>query len=75
MTVPASEWNLSLMDISNGNGVATVTMKSGVQFEGKVKKLDFNSSLATFMLHTTDGLGWIVIDYAEVAAITGKAHT
>jgi hypothetical protein len=68
--VHSSSWKLTIADIANGYGIATVTLRSGVQLEGSVdKKLSVNDVL---FLHTQGG--WHTIDYTEIAAITGKVR-
>lgn len=65
-----SNWKVSMCDIANGNGMATVTLHSGVQLEGTVdKKLSMDG-----VLHLHCPGGWHTIDYWEIAAITGKVR-
>lgn len=67
--VQPAEWRLTLLDIENGGGTATVTLRSGVQLTGSYdSKLSQNASA---FLRTNKG-GWHVIDYTEIAAITGS---
>lgn len=81
-TVPASYWRIVLLDIKNGDGVAVVTLKSGVQLAGKVSTTPGQHQAVTLRsgcwranhpsdIFDLDG-GWHVIDYTQVAAITGK---
>lgn len=68
--VHPSLWKLSMCDIANGYGIATVTLRSGVQLEGSVnKKLSMHD-----VLHLECPGGWHSIDYWEIAAITGKVR-
>lgn len=46
--------------------VATLTLKSGVQFEGKLKK---PSSAFEKTAHIEIGEGWTTVDMAELAAV------
>ena len=81
--IDASYWRIVLADIKNGNGVATVTLKSGVQLVGRVDRngpsepgisLKSGELKYTGSVHkefVSDG-GWHVIDFTQVAAITGS---
>lgn len=68
-THPTS-WKLSIYDIANGEGIATVTLRSGVQFVGTVDKR--LSSGDVLFLRTLATGGWHTIDYTEIAAVTGE---
>lgn len=72
--VGPAEWRLALADIDSGNGAATVTLRSGVQFEGRVDMRLSGSTQNTLFLRTFDGRGWHAIDWSEVAAITGVPY-
>jgi hypothetical protein len=64
----ASMFRLSAFDVANGNGTATVTLRSGAAFEGEVDKHLSTGDL----LHLKTPKGWHAIDYCEIAAITGE---
>lgn len=68
--VHPSFWKISMCDIANGYGIATVTLRSGVVLEGSVNK---ELSLGD-VLHLECPGGWHSIDYWEIAAITGKVR-
>lgn len=82
-SVPASYWRIVLLDIKNGDGVAVVTLKSGVQLAGRIDSRDDVQRQVISLksgrwranhpsdIFDLDG-GWHVIDYTQVAAITGK---
>lgn len=65
--VHESEWRLSIYDIANGDGIAKVTLRSGVQITGKPSKS--KSEHATLFMY--EDRGWHVIDWTEIAAISG----
>ncbi len=63
-----STLRIAAMDVANGSGVATVTLRSGVQLTGRVdKRLSMHE-----VLHLVTPNGWHTIDYIEIAAITGE---
>jgi len=77
-SVPASYWRVVLLDIKRGDGVAVVTLRSGVQLTGKVDRngpsepgISLKSGEYRGGSFTPDG-GWHIVDFTAVAAITGK---
>lgn len=70
MNLLASTFRLAAADIANGHGTATVTLRSGAAFHGRVNKQLTNEDV----LHLTavGGGGWHTIDWNEIAAITGE---
>lgn len=68
--VDPARWKLAICDIANGYGMATVTLRSGIQLKGTVdKKMSMDDVL---FLHCSGG--WHTIGYGEIAAITGKVR-
>lgn len=67
--VSAAEWRLTLADIVNGGGRVCVTLRSGAQFAGEPDMSLSGSSMNTLFLR--DGLGYHVIDWTEIAVMTG----
>jgi hypothetical protein len=65
-----AEWKISIIDIAKGNGTATVTLKSGVQLSGKADAEHIGDAMVALFLTTKRG--WHVIDYDQIAAITGE---
>lgn len=63
-----STMRLGTHDIANGNGLCTATLSSGVQLAGRVNTKLSNQDV----LHLETDLGWHVIDWQEVAAISGE---
>ena len=64
-----SRLNLALADAANNcvreNAQATLTLKSGVQFTGKLEKpLPYPETV-----HLTTPSGWVTIDRDELAAV------
>ena len=68
MSVHDSSWKLSIFDICNGDGIATVTLKSGVQLAGSPVKDMCQSDVC----HLRTDKGWHTIDWEEIAAISGE---
>lgn len=66
--VSEASWRLSAYDIANGDGIATVTLRSGAQLSGTVNK----SLSAQEVLHLNTERGWHTIDWTEIAAISGE---
>jgi hypothetical protein len=66
--VPDTLWRLVAADVYNGNGVATVTLRSGVQFTGRVNR---ELSKQEVLQLSLPGGGWVSIDWTEIAAFVG----
>lgn len=66
--VHESSWRITIFDIANGGGFARVTLRSGVQLFGAPDK-EKSMNEVLFMHHKG---GWHVIDWSEIAAITGE---
>lgn len=64
---------LALIDAANNcqrqDALAVVTLKSGVQIEGKLQKSDYSSETAHLVIN---GGGWATVDKAEIAAVESK---
>lgn len=67
--VHESSWRLSAFDIANSDGVATVTLRSGVQLAGRVDK---HLSLNEVLFLRTATRGWHTVDWTEIAALSGE---
>lgn len=70
--VGAAEWRLAILDIDSGGGICEVTLRSGVKLEGRPDPKLSQSFNTLFMRHEH---GWHVIDWTEIAAITGRVAT
>lgn len=66
----ASTFRLGVHDIANGDGIATVTLRSGVQLSGTVK-LNLTDDV---VLHLKTARGWHTIDWNDIAALSGEAR-
>jgi hypothetical protein len=69
MSVGEASWRLAVFDIANGDGIATITLKSGVQLSGEV---DRGLSESDVLFVRTKTKGWHTIDWEEIAAISGE---
>lgn len=69
--VNEASWRLSATDIARGDGIATVTLRSGVQLTGSVDLMLSEHEV----LHLKVDRGWVSIDWTEIAAIAGQRRT
>lgn len=72
MSVPAASWRLSVADICNGNGVAVITLRSGVQLRGIPDQRLSQREVLHLRQPNIDG--WSLIDWDEIAAVTGERY-
>lgn len=68
MAVDASFWRLTLADIHKGNGIVTVTLRSGAVFSGLYHR-DLSKHET---LRLKQGGGYVDIDWDEIAALAGS---
>lgn len=66
--VNEASWRLSATDIARGDGIATVTLRSGAQLTGSVDLMLSEHEV----LHLKVDRGWVSIDWTEIAALAGQ---